>query len=207
MNFKRAGNRLRVLFALAAVLALIIAVPASAGARDKVGMIDFETHESVKGHISIDRGTDSVDVNVHLRGLDPGDAFTVWAVVFNSPLDCVDEGCGEDDLPTKDKPGTGDPAVIFPGVGGVANGGGNLNGSSTIGEGEDGAPGQILLSFLKDVDVAEIHFVVQDHGEAFDDVDELLKQTTMFEYGCGDEVPPTASPDKCVDVQAAIFQP
>jgi hypothetical protein len=213
MNIKRAGTRLRVSFALAAVLALTIAVPASAGARDKVGMIDFETGDAVAGHISIDRGNHSVDANMHLRGLNPGHAFTVWAVVFNSPLECTNAACGEDDLPTKDKPGTGDPAVIFSGVGGVANGGGNLNGSSTIGEGEDGAPGQRLLSSLKDAEFAEIHFVVQDHGEAFDDVDELLSQTTMFEYGCGDGSPPTPpnpkahDDDTCLDVQAAIFQP
>jgi hypothetical protein len=198
-------KRVQIVFALAAVMALVFAIPASAGATDKVGMIDFGNGDPVKGHISIDRGTDSVDVNAHLRGLNPGHAFTVWAVIWNSPQNCVG-GCGEDDL---GRLGT-DNAVIFSGVGGVANGGGNLNGNGTLpSSGGDGPiPGGVT-----DVEGAEIHFVVQDHGEASDDAAILLLQTTTFEGGCGDGNPPTPpnpgahEDDTCLDVQAAIFQP
>jgi hypothetical protein len=192
---------LRVSFALAAVLALTIAVPASAGARDKVGMIEFGTGVPVAGHISIDRGANSVDVDAHLRGLNAGHAFTVWAVIWNSPENC-EGGCGEDDL------GVDGNVVIFSGVGGVANGGGNLNGNTTITSGVGPISGAVT-----NPSGAEIHFVVQDHGEASDDAATLLLQTTTFEGGCGDGIPPTppnpaASPsDTCLDVQAAIFMP
>jgi hypothetical protein len=190
-------KRARIVFALAAVMALVFAIPANAGARDKAGMIDFGTGEPVAGHISIDRGDDSVDVNAHLRGLNPGHAFTVWAVIWNDPLEC-DGGCGEDDL------GATGNVVIFSGIGGVANGGGNLNGNTTLpSSGGDGPiPGGVT-----DTEGAEIHFVIQDHGEASDDAATLLLQTTTFEGGCGDGAPPTAPPDTCVDVQAAVFQP
>lgn len=190
-------KRARNVFALAAVMALVFAIPANAGARDKAGMIDFGTGEPVAGHISIDRGADSVDVNAHLRGLNPGHAFTVWAVIWNNPLNCTD-GCDEGDL------GVAGNVVIFSGIGGVANGAGNLNGSSTLpSSGGDGPiPGGVT-----DAEGAEIHFVIQDHGEASDDAAILLLQTTTFEGGCGDGVPPTAPPDTCVDVQAAVFQP
>ena len=160
-------------------------------------MIDFGTGVSVKGHISIDRGAESVDVDAHLRGLNPGNAFTVWAVIWNDPENCVD-GCGEDDL---GRPGT-ESVVIWSGIGGVANGGGNLNANTTITDGDGPIPGGVT-----DTEGAEIHFVVQDHGEASDDAATLILQTTTFEGGCGDRVPPTAPPDTCVDVQAAVFQP
>lgn len=194
-------KRLRIVLPLAAVMALAFALPANAGARDKSGMIDFATGAPVAGHISIDRGTDSVDANIHLRGLNSGHAFTVWAVIWNSPENCVG-GCGEDDL---GRPGT-ENVVIFSGVGGVANGGGNLNGNTTITSGVGPIPGAVT-----NPSGAEIHFVVQDHGAASDDAAILLLQTTTFEGGCGDGIPPTppnpaASPsDTCLDVQAAIF--
>jgi hypothetical protein len=188
MNFKRSGTRLRVSFALAAVLALTIAVPASAGARDKVGMIDFGTGAPVAGHISIDRGAGSVDVNVHLRDLNAGHAFTVWAVIWNDPGECATTPCSENDL------GVTGNAVIFSGMGGVANGGGNLNANSTITSGDGPIPGEVT-----NLSGAEIHFVVQDHGMASANPDTLLLQTTTFMGGC--------PPNTCDDVQAAIFQP
>ena len=188
-------KRVQIVFALAAVMALVFAIPAHAGARDKAGMIDFSTGEPVAGHISIDRGDDSVDANVHLKGLNPGHAFTVWAAIWNDPGKCAG-GCGEDDL------GVAGNVVIFSGIGEVANGGGNLNGNTTLTSGTGPIPGEVT-----DVEGAEIHFVVQDHGEASDDAATLLLQTTTFEGGCGDGMPPTAPPETCVDVQAAVFQP
>jgi hypothetical protein len=205
MNIKRAGTRLRVSFALAAVLALTIAVPASAGARDKAGMIDFTgAGAPVAGHISISRGAESVDVNVHLRDLNAGHAFTVWAVIWNDPGVCASSPCTENDLT---KSGN---AVIFSGMGGVANGGGNLNANSTITT--SGIPtGPIPGDGLTNPSGAEIHFVVQDHGMASSVPAELLDQTTLFEGGtvdgCGDGFPPTTPEEECVDVQATIFQP
>lgn len=189
--------RTRRLVMILAVVAMVMGLmaPAWAGARDKSGMIDFGTGAPVAGHISIDRGADSVDVNAHLRGLNAGHAFTVWAVVWNVPGNC-DGGCGEDDL------GVDGNVVIFSGIGGVANGGGNLNANSTLTSGVGPIPGAVT-----DTAGAEIHFVVQDHGMASDDAATLLLQTTTFEGGCGNGVPPTAPPETCVDVQAAVFQP
>ena len=188
-------KKARIVFALAAVMALVSAIPANAGARDKAGMINIDGTDPVRGHISIDRGAESVDVNAHLRGLNPGHAFTVWAVIWNDPLEC-DGGCDEGDL------GATGNVVIFSGIGGVANGGGNLNGNGTLTEGTGPIPGAVT-----DGQNAEVHFIVQDHGPASDDPATLLLQTTTFEGGCGNGMPPTAPPDTCVDVQAAVFLP
>jgi hypothetical protein len=191
-------KKVRIVFALAAVMALVFAIPANAGARDKAGMININGTDPVRGHISIDRGAESVDVNAHLRGLNPGHAFTVWAVIWNDPGECDAGGCGEDNL------GVDGNVVIFSGIGGVASGGGNLNASGTLPE--DGGDGPIPGG-VTNTEGAEIHFVVQDHGPASDNAADLLLQTTTFEGGCGDGAPPTAPPETCVDVQAAVFLP
>ena len=186
----------RLVTVLAAVVMVMgVMAPAWAGARDKSGMIDFSTGSPVQGHMSIMRGADSVDLDAHLTNLNVGHAFTVWAVIWNDPGECAG-GCGEDDL------GVPGNAVIFSGIGGVANGGGNLNGNTTITSGDGPIPGGVT-----DTAGAEIHFVVQDHGMASEDPATLLAQTTTFEGGCGDGVPPTGPPDTCVDVQAAVFLP
>jgi len=193
------NRRLVIMLAVVAMMLGAMA-PALAGGRDKSGMIDFATGEGVQGHMSIARASDSVDVAAHLRNLNAGHAFTIWAVVWNDPSNCVNGpvGCDESDL------GVDDNVVIWSGIGGVANGGGNLNGRATLpAEGGEGPiPGGVT-----DAEGAEIHFVVQDHGPASDDSATLLAQTTTFEGGCGDGAPPTAPPDTCVDVQAAVFLP
>ncbi|MCH7902038.1 MAG: hypothetical protein IH818_14200 [Acidobacteria bacterium] len=197
-------RRLRISFALAAVMALTLALPASAGAREKAPVNEFGTTIATGGFISIDRNADDVDVNIYLRDLNPGNAYTVWAVVWNIPSECAsDDGCVEDDLFVANN------AIFFSGVGGVANGGGVLNGNTVLVEGAT-QTGPFVNVGLTNAEGAEIHFVVQDHGPASDDAGTLMAQTGTFHGGCDspavdpeDRIWPTV----CNDPQATAFKP
>ena len=64
-------RRLVMVFAVVGMVMGVMA-PAWAGARDKSGVIDFTSGDPVRGHMSIARSADSVDVDAHLRNLNVG---------------------------------------------------------------------------------------------------------------------------------------
>ena len=177
----------------AVVMSVVMVLPAGAAASEKSDAQNFDTGVVEPGFGTLKRNADSVEIDVHLRDLTAGNAVTVWAVIFNTPEGCSDP-CDGNDVGEA----AAGSAVIWSGIGGVVNGGGNFNGFSTIGETPDGAPGQILFGYLADAEGAEIHFVVQDHGEASDDAATLLAQTTTFMGGC--------PPNTCVDIQFIAFK-
>ena len=178
---------------VALAMSVLMVLPAGAAGSEKSDVQNFDTGVVEPGFGTLERNADSVELGVHLRDLTPGNAVTVWAVIFNTPEGCTDP-CNGDDVGSA----AAGSAVIWAGVGGVVNGGGNLNGHATIGETAAGAPGQILFGDLVDAEGAEIHFVVQDHGEASDDPATLLAQTTTSLGGC----PPNA----CADIQFIAFK-
>jgi hypothetical protein len=183
----------------AVVMSVVMVVPAGAATSEKSNAQNFDTEVVEPGFGTLKRNADNVEIDVHLRDLTAGNAVTVWAVIFNTPEFCEDGAgspgpCDGDDVFPG---GPANAAVIWSGIGGVVNRGGNFNGLSTIGEGDDGAPGQILFGNLADAEGAEIHFIVQDHGEASDDAATLLLQTTTFQGGCN---------TTCVDIQFIAFK-
>ena len=173
--------RIRTL-AFLGVLALGVAsapIPVEARSNDRAPLQNFSDGSLVGSgsHTTLQRNGDSVSVGVHSRNLVPGNAYTVWLVIFNDPGDCVD-GCGEDDLDA----GTGDATVVWSGVGGVANGGGNLNGHGYVTEGNPQGY-QVLFGEFTDAQGAEIHNIVRDHGPDTGDP----AQTSTFEAECTPE--------------------
>jgi hypothetical protein len=143
-------------------------------------------------HATLKRGTDGAKFNIHTSNLIPGDAYTVWWVIWNDPGVCAG-GCGEDDL---GKPGnsvfwaTG--KVIPNSTNGVANFQAQLD------AGADGPPGQVLIpGGLTDVAGAEIHLVMQGHGQATPETEYDLTHYFMAGWPCG----------TCGDHQAVVFQP
>lgn len=189
---------------LAMAMSFVVVLPASALSSSRGQMHDYETGKRVPGYSEVVRYDSFVSASVRLKKLDPGDAYTVWAVVFNNPDRCSDGVCGEDDVflapGVPDVGGPADPSVMWSGIGGVADDKGRLaRGTEIL---VDSAPGQVLFGDgLTTVD-AEIHFVIQDHGEASDDAATLLAQTTTFLGGCDTD---PATPD-CVDVQFSIHK-
>ena len=55
------------------------------------------------GYSTLRRISDSVRYDLHSTGLPPG-AYTVWAVAFNNPDECIDGCNGEDLLRTEPNP-------------------------------------------------------------------------------------------------------
>jgi len=139
---------------------------------------------------------------------DPG-AYTVWWVIWNNPDECEHGGdpdpdaqCGLLDLFMDGDPEQGpNPAVS------VMSGGGHIVGKSlkanfgsTLREGEITSlhPGFPDSPGLLDARNAEVHVVLQDHGELVPS--EMPDQIKVFQGGCD------ASERDCSDVQFAVFK-
>jgi len=174
-------RRLRILVAVLAIMAL--ALPVSAGGREKVSVNEFGTTTPTGGTASIVRTPAGVAVNVKLKDLTPGNAITVWFVHF---ADCGGDACTGADLALD---GNG---AIWSQIGGIVGRNGQFNQGSFVKVGEDtGGPFPLPLA---DPLAAEIHLVVQDHGPATGDP----AQTSEFMGACN---------EVCDDPQAAVFKP
>lgn len=139
------------------------------------------------------RGDGEVKLHFNTKGLDPGGAYTVWIVAFNNPEGCSDGVCDGGDLGNL----AADPSAFW-GTGKVIdNEGGAGNFWLTVEEGV--FPGQRLFGAgVLDAQETEIHWILQYHGQASDDPDDLYEQLNMFEGGCN---------PSCVDVQFAVHRP
>lgn len=191
----------RVLTAL--VFATVIAVPAAAqvdagnqAAAAKASVSDvfhMGTQIPVKPASSaLTRSTLAVSVSVNTSGLTPGNAYTLWLVVFNQPQHCASVPCSAADIPN--------PAVqasVFWGTGRVADEWGQ---AVFTAHAVPGAPEGVLLfgPHLVNPLKAEVHTVVRNHGAVGANGSSLQDQLTMLNAGC---IGP------CVDVQAAIHLP
>lgn len=178
---------------------------------DTQSMFDFADGSSVPGHSNLTRTENGEDVFVlvEAEGLVPGDAHTLWFVVFNQPQNCSDT-CGEDDIFLES--GELNAAGVQAAEIGIGNATGNIakaDGTIELGghlEREGGDAGhQILFPAGLDGDSlltvdgndAEVHVILQSHGNARGGK-KLLEQLSMVDANCT----PT-----CADLQAAIHLP
>ncbi len=157
-------------------------------------------------------------VVVEAEGLNAGEVHTLWWVVFNNPSACTDNECGEDDifLPSGD---LNVPQVLAARIA-IGNATGNIaksDGTIELGarlkayapgaaQADDGhqilfvpstfgGEGNNLLTVRPNN--AEIHVIVQGHGQARGGP-QILKQLSEVEFGC--------TPN-CVDLQFAVHAP
>jgi hypothetical protein len=205
---------------LALLLTAVVAQAATAAPRDKQPLHDFATQKPITGAFSmVGRSDDAITSKVRTAAT-PGHAVTMWYVIFNVPENCNTGGCGEDDIFVDGDPESGfnlaqiDAArisVVYGGDGDVVNPGGRVALDGGLAEGEiptgsvpvvigdpdDGAlvPGPV--TGLEDAQTAEVHIVLQDHGQAHDDPVLLEQQLTGFQTACNPE---------CVDVQFAVHK-
>lgn len=194
-----------------AVGGVTLAGAGGASTTDTQNLIEFDTGAPLAGESHLTRTVDSVSVVVEAEGLVPGDAHTLWWVVFNDPSGCS-APCGEDDIffPNGELNVAG---VMAAGIG-IGNASGNIaKADGTIELGGNLAQGdtvasnghQILFpaglagdSILTAVPAdAEVHVVLQSHGQARGGP-KLLEQLSYVDANC--------TPD-CVDLQAAIHTP
>lgn len=152
----------------------------------------------INGTLStLQRTPEGATVEIKTVGLTPGDAYTLWWVVFNYPIGCSDGGCIPQDLmqakiASMVKYGSGaiakaDGTATFRAFLPVGDAQGALdNASGFPWQLVEPAPG--LLEPLN----AELHAVIRSHGAALDDPTEQL---ASFNGGCNPE---------CFNVQAVM---
>jgi hypothetical protein len=200
-----------------AALALSIAVSAQEDGSSSAPVQSFADGSALDGSWSIvNRLENGLSMALHTSNLVPGDAYTVWWVIFNAPEKCTDGVCNEDDLFVIDAATSSiaideygqrvmDPAglenaniSIQYATGGLVDAEGNGNFAAAVGVGN--VPGVIAGPGLIDPQTAEVHLVVRSHGPVI--ADALDAQIMAFGGGCE---PADAPP--CADVQFAMHLP
>ena len=168
--------------------------------------------ESNAGGTSILTRTDTmITSTVEGANLVPGSVHTIWFVVFNNPGACSGGECGENDI-------FGGPDLNVEGIVAAQIGIGNATGNIAKADGTaefggvlrtgDYAPtGHQLLfpagmegdALLLDGNTnrAEVHIIIQDHGNARGGP-QLLSQLTYVDTGCT---------PYCADIQFSVHQP
>ena len=177
----------------------------------------FADPDTPLGDSTVRRTADGVLATFQAGGVEPGQAITLWWVVFNQPENCSAPGCGPDDIFVG-----GDPAaeldadaianadiVASYAAGTVSSTDGTVSMASRLTAGEPGA-GVIFGdgAVLEDAAAAEIHLVTRSHGPAV--TGRVVDQTTSFEGGCESMLNPPESADaegECVDIQYSVHQP
>ena len=177
-------------------------LPAMASGWGTVDVLSFADPARVVGRSSMDREARRVNARLEAHELEPGDATTLWAVVFNNPAACVGE-CDDPDL--FENPDT--QADLLYVAGAVANERGSVQYARGIAQGD--LANSIMPLFglpawgVIDAQAAEIHLIVRSHGQAIPRL--RMAQTTTFNGGCtgfGSEFG-TPGPNECVDLYFA----
>jgi len=169
----------------------------------------FADETDTGGNSFLTRTDGMVLAVVEAEELTPGDAYTLWWVVFNNPDACSDPGCGEDDIFAGDdlniegiqeaQIGIGNATGNVAKADGTAEFGGRLKKNDTSGAHDivfpAGLTGDALLTVSGND--AEVHVIVQSHGQARGGP-QLLNQLTYLEAGCT---------PLCGDVQFSVHKP
>lgn len=145
--------------------------------------------------------------------LEPGDAVTIWWVIFNKPENCSEGDCGVDDVVLVDETGTilkNDEGAPQPNVAGrTAAGVAQLTATGTVVD-EDGSAKFLARLPVGDTNdaqfgpgllnpmTADVHLVARTHGPASPGV--LHEQLTTPWGGCPDGWPKAP----CGNVQVAV---
>jgi hypothetical protein len=152
------------LVACAILVCQASAALASPAARDTSPVINLAAGQLVPGGWSSLERTDSgVTMTFHTTGLAPGDAVTVWWVVFNDPHACsqgvLGLRCGEGDLSV-----SGTHASVLYAVGHVIGDSGVGDFSARLAVAN--TSGALFGPGLTDPWGADVHLIVHDHGPA-----------------------------------------
>ena len=161
----------------------------------------FPNGPELPGTSTLTRTDSGISMTVHATDLIPGNAYTVWFVVFNTPANClVPGGCTVADVFAN----RGTPSLRFAaghvmGDGGIGDFGGHLSVGNTGGPACSTNPA--TLGFcgpgLLDSRLAVVHLVVRSHGPAIPDL--LPEQISSFLGAC--------SVNGCSNVQVAVHTP
>jgi hypothetical protein len=134
---------------------------------------------------TLQRGYFSVNLSLHTSGLTPGNAYSLWWVIFQNPGLCV-AGCGDDEINSAAATGV-NPVGIGVHFGGAftaaesgkADIGGRLL-EDTVDACAKTAPYAALCVPLRDASTAEVLVFLVDHGP----VKSGAGPVTAFDAGC-----------------------
>ena len=168
----------------------------------------FSDGTDTGGESRITRTSNMIVVLLEAENLVPGDAHTIWFVVFNNPEACTDGmgnpgPCDDNDF----TPDTIAAAQIAVGnaTGNVAKTDGTAEFGGRLVQNENLGGHQVLFGagfsspylLTADPDDAEVHLIVQSHGQARGGPS-LLEQLAYVDSNCT---------PKCEDIQFAVHTP
>lgn len=194
MNTRKLPAFLVVSFLAAGVPAAFMATPvaqamppAEAGSQITVSPVVWTWGEPTDGTTRLVRRDSGLSASYHAVDLPPGQAVTMWFIVFNNPSACATSPCSPPDL-FENAPGG--PAGDFLWGGGTIVGGTgkvNLGGHLAVGDASRSGVMEIgmpeYLSPLTDPWNAEVHLVIHSHGPKQTGTD-LKSQLNSFTGGC-----------------------
>jgi hypothetical protein len=168
---------------------------------DKQPVLDFDTFADTGGDSYLTRYGDTILVSVELEDLTPGDAVTLWWVVFNNPGGCTNPGfCGTVDADFTEAGIIAAQIGLGNATGNVVKSNGTLEFGGILRQGSSDDHERIFGAgfgdhvLTADPDYAEVHIVAQTHGQGRGGK-KLREQLTYLEANC------TPS---CKDVQFAV---
>ena len=190
-------------------LMLLIFCSTAMADTDTQDVLWFDDFSDTGGDSHLTRTDDMILITLEAAGLVPGDAHTLWWIVFNDPEGCSDPGCGENDIFTPE--GELNEAGVIAAQIAIGNASGNVaksdgtlefGGSLTQDAGADGH--QVLFGagfgdymLTASPDDAEVHVIVQTHGQARGGK-KLREQLSMVDSNCT---------PACADIQVAVHLP
>ncbi len=157
------------------------------------------------------RNKNGISYQIHAEELNPGHAYSLWLVVINNPAACASTPCTGGDILRN---AATDSQVRSGGTGTVAGASGKatMAGSAKVGP----LSGWLDDRSFTNVDGAEVHLVINDHGPMLPEY--MPGMITTYRGGCSDAspfpavFPPSAladgevGPNTCLLYQAAIFR-
>jgi len=200
--------------ALVMIAGIAVAGHLQPSTTDVQNVLWFADQSDTLGDSVLTRIDGMVLASIEGAGLKPGNAYTVWWVVFNNPTACSDGACGEDDIFVDGDPANGlnVPGVIAAEIsvgnatGNVAKGDGTAEFGARLKRNDGNASGhQILFPaglagdsvLTASGNDAEVHIVIQNHGRARGG-QQLSSQLSTVETGCT---------PFCADIQFAVHLP
>ena len=204
-------NKIRI-FPILAASALALAISGPAQARhSKADVITFFNADGsaaagdVVGEATLKRSKDGVRVEIDTTGLGPGDAYTIWWIIFNNPDACGEDECQGPDLGTAAVEGS-----VMNATGRVADADGNAQFTAFLPVGfmhtEPASENvrQVFGPGLQNLKGAVIHVVIRCHGEATGHFEQI---STLWGDCIADTSADTSAGGNtgCFDIQAAAF--
>lgn len=178
----------RTLLIAVAALAVMAVMPAAGASHDNQTTKERSTWwwdgGSRTGRSVLTRGQGGLEASYGGEGLTPGDAVTLWFIIFNNPEGCATSPCSiPADVFNPDARADfhwGDGRVVGPSGNAMFNGSLPVGQTTTSGKVETGLGEAVALD---DPRGAEVVLALHSHGPALTGSD-LVAQLTSFTGGC-----------------------